>query len=510
MSWRCGSCDDIDLADDVAACPACGALKASWTMVADQTRQFVLSRRGFEVLRGVERESRPQDEPRDAPPALEPADAAYVLRKAEARALAQQGHLPPTRCTTYVRLFPRKGKDLAVRVDVEYAQAEVGEVELPFEGEPAPGPAGEVDVPVVCVAGPEPSEDLRFAGLHVLDVSEADAENGHAPAIAVRALKKPAVKLPLRLPSAQLLSARLLDRSGRVPQANVPFVVEGSSGQSDEQGLARLEGVSPGYVLVQLGEHEVHVPSVHTDELVVEVCLPWVEVDRDELDRRAADEDALWWTTQRELEPREPEPLPAWFPGDPEDEASDDDPDGVEFDPETMCDHDDEHGGEDEADDELLLSARFLDRSGRIPQPDLAFTVGGADGRTDAEGYACVPEQPAGYVAVAFADREVLVPTTPHQAMVVEVCLPWAEADPAELARRAADEDALWWATQAEPEEPDGEALPAWFPAEPDEPPPPDDPEGAEFDPDSMSDHDDLSGGEDDDEDDDEPGEELE
>ena len=44
MPWECKACQQTVPLDDIA-CPSCGAVKTSWTLLQDKTRTFTLSKR---------------------------------------------------------------------------------------------------------------------------------------------------------------------------------------------------------------------------------------------------------------------------------------------------------------------------------------------------------------------------------------------------------------------------------------------------------------------------------
>ncbi|MBX3470134.1 MAG: hypothetical protein KF878_24930 [Planctomycetes bacterium] len=190
MPWECPSCQTTQVDDEV--CPGCGTSKSTWTMVANQTRAFVLGKKKLVLLRGVAAATWPPEAP-EQEAELVPAERAPVMSKAAAARVAARGHWPPPRRLLRVRLFPNKHKDLTVELTVNFATLEAAELALAFEGAPALRDDGSVDVLVLLVRGE--GEAPTFPGVHVVDVSEG-APGGFAPGIEVAALGKPARALP--------------------------------------------------------------------------------------------------------------------------------------------------------------------------------------------------------------------------------------------------------------------------------------------------------------------------
>ncbi len=85
MPWDCQRCN-LTVTDDLAACPTCASPKSNWTMQADRTRNFVVSRLKVEAWRGAGDEQAKARAPLPAP--AERTDHIVVLAKAEVRALA--------------------------------------------------------------------------------------------------------------------------------------------------------------------------------------------------------------------------------------------------------------------------------------------------------------------------------------------------------------------------------------------------------------------------------------
>ena len=56
MPWTCPKCS-AKVADSTDRCPECTGAKLAWTLTPDKTRDFVISRAKFELLRGETEES---------------------------------------------------------------------------------------------------------------------------------------------------------------------------------------------------------------------------------------------------------------------------------------------------------------------------------------------------------------------------------------------------------------------------------------------------------------------
>lgn len=197
MPWECERCGNRS-ADDVAACPSCGHEKEAWSVVQDVTRALVLQVSRLEVLRGTDARTLPADHPAQAAHALEPAEVAPVLPRSRAATLASCGHLPASEHVLHVRVTPGSAKDRVLTLGVDHAAAAAQEHTLPL----ADADLDEQErflVRLLLVAGEgPPAEELRFPGLHVVDVSEPGGP-GHATGVQVSAVRKGPVELPTRL-----------------------------------------------------------------------------------------------------------------------------------------------------------------------------------------------------------------------------------------------------------------------------------------------------------------------
>ncbi len=187
MPWTCPSCA-VDLTDDLARCPTCGAVKEAWTLLADRTRTLQVSRgrSRLEARRGVGEQPVRSG---DAVPAQDtvPAEVCPVLPKAALLALLARGLLPAPAQRLIARVWPRK-QDRTVTLVVDLAARELLQHE-------APGPEGELgaegwfEVPFVCAYGPEDLSRVQAPGLHLVDVSD-DTERGFADEVELHAVKK--------------------------------------------------------------------------------------------------------------------------------------------------------------------------------------------------------------------------------------------------------------------------------------------------------------------------------
>jgi len=154
MPWVCNACQTEVAADDTA-CAACGAPKTSWTLRAEKTRAFVVSKRSFELLRGD------ADGPFGPEAALVPAGRHPARPLATVRALAADGAAPAAADVLVVRLVPHQARDLTVSVAVKYAGRPVRTAAIPVE-RPADLPRdGHVDVALLLALGDDDGEPAR-------------------------------------------------------------------------------------------------------------------------------------------------------------------------------------------------------------------------------------------------------------------------------------------------------------------------------------------------------------
>lgn len=257
MPWRC-RCSTAEVPDD-ATCPACGAAKATWTMVGGKTRRFVVTGRKLQVLRGSDATPRAPDDPARASDVAVEATAATSLPKALVRDLLARGLRPASRDVLLVRLSAKGARDADVTLVAAHARREAEEHHLAPLVEP--GADGAVDVPIVLVHGVDGEGDpVALDGAHVVDVTDAgEGGPGHAPQVTITALRRPPVRLPVSSPPAGgWAELRLVEPDGR-PSARVAVVLVCADGSrreatTDDDGRARWEGLPDGRLEVELVE----------------------------------------------------------------------------------------------------------------------------------------------------------------------------------------------------------------------------------------------------------------
>lgn len=188
MPWSCSKCR-AKVPDDQATCPGCSGAKSTWTLQVDKTRNFVISRAKFKLLRGEVQTSTPVSEGLYDPYALVEPTVARVLTKQAVLGLFERGQQPASYDVLVVRLFP-KDEMGDVKLVVDYAVRDLFEEAFPVPEAPF------VDVPFVFIAGPEtmPAE-FGFTRMNVVDITE-ETERGFAPELEFSALNRPAVELP--------------------------------------------------------------------------------------------------------------------------------------------------------------------------------------------------------------------------------------------------------------------------------------------------------------------------
>jgi hypothetical protein len=212
MPWECKTCNVTIVADD-APCSECGSTKLTWTMVADHTRAFAVTRRRKRVvlLRGVEHSPLEEGDPGYSERETEEATRAYALTKAEAQQLADAGLRPAPHHILIVRLSLKK-TETSVQLTKLFAVQEQEVLEFPQE---LPGDGSAHDARYVFVYGPEElSPDLRFEELEVVDLSE-DSDTGCAPEVGAGALKRKRKDLPVLLGPLGHVHASLRDPRGK-------------------------------------------------------------------------------------------------------------------------------------------------------------------------------------------------------------------------------------------------------------------------------------------------------
>lgn len=194
MPWSCTQCGTNVERDD-APCPGCDARKESWTMVADATRNLVVSRKRVRLLAGDLAEPRPAGDPALAGAALAPATRAVAVPKAEVLELLEDGLAPAPADVLHVELKRGQGRDVGVTLEVLYAGRGSEELAFPREADPAEEPDPLI-VKFLFVFGPERLDGVELDGVYLVDVSE-ESEEGFAPSVELRALGQRAQELPL-------------------------------------------------------------------------------------------------------------------------------------------------------------------------------------------------------------------------------------------------------------------------------------------------------------------------
>lgn len=194
MPWDCEGCGARS-PDDVSACPACGHQKTAWTVVQDQTRALVLTRKKLEVKRGA------AAAPLDAPPAWDSleaveADEAPVVSKLALRELLAKGRLPAPTNVLLARLSPGGERTPVLSITIGYAGQAQETLERPQTTPEGLASAGSFVVPVLLVFGE--GESPAIDGVEVVDVSEGGATHGIAPEVELAAFRRPPVSLPTR------------------------------------------------------------------------------------------------------------------------------------------------------------------------------------------------------------------------------------------------------------------------------------------------------------------------
>lgn len=196
MPWECQRCKVKIETDDLARCPTCSSPKSNWTLLADKTRSFVVSRVKVEAWRGAGDD--PTKLAAKLPPPAVKTDHIVVLKKADVRALAADGLRPAAAQLLFVRLYPgKKAAGLDVALTANFDRQESKELpHFPAFGD-KPGADGAVDVPFVFEYGPEPPlEESPFAGVHLVDLTEPGSTASFASSIDAVGLKRPPINLP--------------------------------------------------------------------------------------------------------------------------------------------------------------------------------------------------------------------------------------------------------------------------------------------------------------------------
>ena len=194
MPWSCPSCD-AEANDRLSVCPECGYAKSAWTVVADITRAFAITRKHFDLLRGTIQRSLAPDDP--ALGALELVQATYVpvIPKAKAQAIADAGQVPPPAKVLFVAFKAKRTERVDVEVLYEAQASDELQVEVPYPDPPPEG--GVVHAKLLCVFGPEELAPDLFEDLTLIDVSE-EGGAGFANELEFAALRQDPRSLPTR------------------------------------------------------------------------------------------------------------------------------------------------------------------------------------------------------------------------------------------------------------------------------------------------------------------------
>ncbi len=270
MPWRCAACER-DLPDSEGACPGCGAQKTAWTLVAEQTRQLVVSRARLVCLRGADAAPVAPGAP---PPDLAEAEAFPVLAKGELAALVARGERPAWSQRVVARVWPRGvgtgpgARD--VTLSVELAGCGPRAHVVPRDPAAPLGPEGAFDVVLLGVAGPEDlapevSAALAAEGLEVVDLSDPEAPGGFAPEVEVAAVRK-RVELPTApagTPPVELLEVEDVG----FPLGRAILLPDGRTGADDATGLTAIAAAlayarrRPGRRLLLAGHADASGPA---------------------------------------------------------------------------------------------------------------------------------------------------------------------------------------------------------------------------------------------------------
>lgn len=191
MPWACSHCKAQNT-DDAALC-GCGAAKTTWTVLADRTRTLSVARKRVTLERGADTRTRAPGDPALSATTLVAATRLAPVDTARAAEMAARGLLPATSQLLFVGLEGPGAARADVTLEVLFSTR-------PSEERVLPGPVpADGYVRVLFVSGPG-AEGLAFPDVHVVDVTEAEADDGHAPTVEVSALGRPAQAVTLALP----------------------------------------------------------------------------------------------------------------------------------------------------------------------------------------------------------------------------------------------------------------------------------------------------------------------
>lgn len=196
MPWDCRKCNEHVADDSVTTCPGCQTAKADWTLAADRTRNFVVPARKAELLVGT---SRALVDAVTSYSGGRPVDRAPSVPATKALAWHKANKLPPPDCVLLVRLWVgEKETQVKLGLSIEWAAKAAETLSdrewkgTTFKPVASSDPKKKyLDARFLFVHGEEPwPKDRTFAGVEVIDVSEAGGPDGHAPRIGVAPFKQ--------------------------------------------------------------------------------------------------------------------------------------------------------------------------------------------------------------------------------------------------------------------------------------------------------------------------------
>lgn len=204
MPWECRECNTHVPNDSVTVCPRCNTDKASWTLAADRTRNFVVTARKYDLLLGDGRIS----------PAVitdvngtRAAERAVSVPKDKALQWHKAKKLPPGELLLLVRMWvAEKETKASLRLTVEWATKEAAalpDYEFTAIKTVKRNVGGAIkfsfDARILFVHGADAwPKDAKFDGIEVVDVTDADGNGGHAPRVGVQPFKQgKRIALPL-------------------------------------------------------------------------------------------------------------------------------------------------------------------------------------------------------------------------------------------------------------------------------------------------------------------------
>jgi outer membrane protein OmpA-like peptidoglycan-associated protein len=184
VPWECRSCNEQVANDADPVCPACKTSKADWTLARDKTRNFVVPSRKSEMLIGWS--SKPLNSAGSYTDGR-PIDRAPSVPAVKALKWHADGQFPPPDCVLLVRMWVGAETSLKLGLAIEWEGKKAEDLPLmefkaikttPSAKDPT---KKRFDARFLFVHGATPwPKDKKWAGMTVLDVSEAGAKDGHA------------------------------------------------------------------------------------------------------------------------------------------------------------------------------------------------------------------------------------------------------------------------------------------------------------------------------------------